>query len=118
MLSSSFNQFTGGIPQAIGSLCNLEELYLAFNKLTGGIPREIGNLSKLNILQLSSNGISGPIPTEIFNISSLQEIDFSNNSLTGTLFLSSIFFSFLFSHFPSSFQRYKQNVIVFPTHSF
>ncbi|RVW25346.1 putative LRR receptor-like serine/threonine-protein kinase [Vitis vinifera] len=85
VLKLSINQFTGGIPQALGSLSNLEELYLGYNKLTGGIPREIGNLSNLNILHLASSGINGPIPAEIFNISSLHRIDFTNNSLSGSL---------------------------------
>ncbi|CBI31014.3 unnamed protein product, partial [Vitis vinifera] len=82
---SLLNNSLTGIPQAIGSLSNLEGLYLPYNKLTGGIPKEIGNLSNLNLLHLASNGISGPIPVEIFNISSLQGIDFSNNSLSGSL---------------------------------
>ena len=59
MLSLSFNQFIGGIPQAIGSLPDLEELYLGFNKLTGGIPREIGNLVQLQILNLRNNSLIG-----------------------------------------------------------
>ena len=71
----------------IGSLSNLEELYLDHNKLTDGIPREIGNLVQLQILSLW------------------------NNSLTGALFF------FLFFQFPLKLSRIlaKASLIVFPT---
>ena len=86
-MSLSFNQLTGGIPKAIGSLSNLEELYRRYNKFSGGIPSEIGNLVQLQILSLS------------------------NNSLTGALFF------FLFFHFPLKLSRIsaKCSLIVFPT---
>ncbi|CBI31013.3 unnamed protein product, partial [Vitis vinifera] len=82
VLSLSFNQLTRGIPQAIGSLCNLEELYLAFNKLTGGIPREIGNLSNLNILYpFSKNLVSGYIPRRMGKLQNLAKLSLSQNRL-------------------------------------
>ena len=58
VISLSFNQLTGGIPQTIGSLSNLEELYLGYNKFSGGIPSEIGNLVQLQILSLSNNSMT------------------------------------------------------------
>ena len=86
-MSLSFNQLTGGIPQTIGSLSNLEELYLGYNKFIGGIPSEIGNLVQLQILSLS------------------------NNILTGAIFF------FLFFHFPLKLSRIsaKASLIVFST---
>ena len=88
VVSLSFNQLTGGIPQAIGSLSNLEELYLGYKKFSGLIPSEIGNLVQLQILSLS------------------------NNSLTGALF----FFLF-FNFFPLKLSRIstKASLIIFPT---
>ena len=87
MLALSINQLTGGIPQAIGSLSDLEELHLGRNKFTGGIPSEIGNLVQLQILSLR------------------------NNSLTGALFF------FLLFQFPLKLSRIsaKTSLIVFPT---
>ena len=87
VISLSFNQLTDGIPQAIGSLSNYEELYLGYNKFSGGIPSEIGNLVQLQILSLS------------------------NNSLTGAQFF------FLFFQFPLKLSRIsaKACLIVFPT---
>ena len=87
VISLSFNQLTCGIPQAIGSLSNLEELYPCYNKFRGGIPSEIGNLVQLQILSLS------------------------NNSLTSALFF------FLFFHFPLKLSRIsaKASLIFFPT---
>ena len=74
--STTFIILTGGIPQAMGSLSNLEELYLGYNKLAGGIPKEMGNLGNLKNFSLISSGLSGPIPAEIFKISSLQKMYF------------------------------------------
>ena len=75
MLALSINQFIGGIPQAIGSLPDLEELYLGFNKLTGGIPKEIGNLVRLQILNLRNNSLTGAL------FSFLSFFSFSSNLL-------------------------------------
>ena len=61
VISLSLNQLTGGIPQAIGSLSNLEELYLGYKKFSGGIPSEIGNLVQLQILSLSNNSLTGAL---------------------------------------------------------
>ena len=59
MLALSFKQLNGGIPQVIGSIYIMEELYLGYKELMGGILKENENLSYLNIFQLESSGISG-----------------------------------------------------------
>ncbi len=42
------NQLTGEIPNSIGNLTNLINLYLDVNNLSGTIPSEIGNLTNLS----------------------------------------------------------------------
>ena len=68
----------------MGSLSNLESLYLSRNELTG-IPGELGNLSNLETLYLSFNELAGPIPAELGSLSNLESLNLSNNRLTGTI---------------------------------
>ena len=56
---------TGPIPAELGSLSNLEQLWLSSNQLTGSIPAELGALTNLEWLWLSHNGLSGSIPAEL-----------------------------------------------------
>ena len=59
------NQLNGEIPEELGNLSNLSELYLYENQLSGEIPEELGNLSNLTELQLCCNELSGEIPSEL-----------------------------------------------------
>ena len=53
MLSLYSNELTGEIPAELGSLANLERLYLSYNQLTGTIPPALGSLTYLEWLRLS-----------------------------------------------------------------
>ena len=55
---------SGTIPPELGSLSNLQYLWLSSNQLTGEIPAELGGLSNLRRLDLSGNELSGEIPAE------------------------------------------------------
>ncbi|XP_028086004.1 receptor like protein 22-like [Camellia sinensis] len=74
--------FTGELPNSIGQLENLEELYLSDCNVSGTIPRSLTNLTRLIWLDLSYNNFEGPIPQLFSNFSQLQAIYFSNNQLT------------------------------------
>ena len=52
----------GRIPKELGSLANLEWLYLNDNQLTGEIPTELGDLSNLQELYLGGNLLTGCVP--------------------------------------------------------
>ena len=79
------NQLTGDIPRELGNLSNLETLNLDYNELTGDIPRELGSLPNLQWLYLSDNELTGDIPTELGNLSNLHELSLSGNQLTGEI---------------------------------
>jgi Leucine-rich repeat (LRR) protein len=79
------NQLSGGIPPELGSLTNLVHLYLDNNQLSGGIPAALGNLAKLKNLYLSSNQLSGNIPAELGNLTDLTELHLANNQLSGSI---------------------------------
>ena len=65
------NDLSGEIPAELGSLSNLEWLFLADNKLSGEIPAELGSLSNLTQLSLNGNDLSGEIPAELGSLSNL-----------------------------------------------
>ena len=79
------NQLSGEIPAELGSLSELESLWLYDNQLTGEIPPEIGNLSNLEVLFLSRNQLTGKILPEIGNLSNLGGLSLYDNQLTGEI---------------------------------
>ncbi|KAI8013059.1 MDIS1-interacting receptor like kinase 2 [Camellia lanceoleosa] len=74
---------TGSIPEEIGTLSKLTNLYLSRNNLEGLIPSSIGQLTNLTWLDLSSNRLSGPIPSSIGQLGTY--LDLSSNRLSGPI---------------------------------
>ncbi|KAE8732893.1 putative Glucan endo-1,3-beta-glucosidase [Hibiscus syriacus] len=83
------SKISGRIPEGIGNLINLEELWLSENQLSGPIPLNIGKLQKIQRFYGESNYLSGTIPHSIGNITMLTELvlDFNHlqNSIPSTL---------------------------------
>ena len=85
-LSLARNKLTGVIPNSIGNLEQVEELYLDNNELEGTIPSTLEGCKNLLILNLSSNSLDGSIPVELFRLSSLSRgLDLSNNLISGSI---------------------------------
>ena len=57
----------------MGSLADLQELYLWGNQLTGPIPSELGSLTNLEILALGGNQLSGQIPSQLASLTNLRD---------------------------------------------
>ena len=79
------NQLSGIIPESIGKLKSLKQLYLHVNQLSGSIPESIGNLENLNELCLGSNQLSGNIPDTIGNLKNLTNLHLDSNQLSGKI---------------------------------
>ena len=79
------NELSGEIPPELGSLSNLEELYLKGNGLSGEIPPELGSLSNVWYLSLGVNELSGEIPPELGSLSNLKLLDLYKNELSGEI---------------------------------
>lgn len=79
------NGLNGQIPAELGSLSNLQSLYIFGNRLNGSIPAALGNMSSLQYLDLANNLLSGSIPAEVGNLSSLLELGLDYNELTGPI---------------------------------
>ena len=56
-------------------------MYLHNNQLSGEIPSELGSLSNLEWLWLQRNQLSGEIPAELGSLSNLERLDLSDNQL-------------------------------------
>jgi len=85
------NQLSGAIPRELGQLSNLQVLSLFVNQLSGEIPANLGNLTRLRALYLDSNQLSGSIPGELGNLVNLKVLNLSNNAFSG--------------HVPASFSK-------------
>ncbi|KAL8534026.1 hypothetical protein ACS0TY_010154 [Phlomoides rotata] len=108
--SGGDNNFSGTIPNSIGTLTSLMSLNLYDNMLSGQIPVSISNctglvkidlsgnnlvrkipigigtsLAKLRFLILQSNKLGGIIPWSICHLNLLQILDLSNNSFSGRI---------------------------------
>ena len=83
---------SGAIPEELGNLGKLENLYLINTYLTGEIPPELGNLANLRDLRLISNpwrsslttnALTGEIPAELGNLGKLEVLWIEKQRLTG-----------------------------------
>ncbi|EYU24729.1 hypothetical protein MIMGU_mgv1a0180832mg, partial [Erythranthe guttata] len=67
-LDLQHNSLSGGLPDSLSSMSNLQNLNLAHNNFNGSIPSSWGQLSNLKHLDLSSNDFTGKIPQQLFSI--------------------------------------------------
>ena len=58
---NELERLTGEIPESIGTLTNLKQIYLYENQLTGTIPYSIGNLIQLQSLWIYDNKLTGSV---------------------------------------------------------
>ncbi|KAF7849201.1 hypothetical protein BT93_L1089 [Corymbia citriodora subsp. variegata] len=85
VIDLSSNNFTGEIPNSVGSLTRLRMLNLSNNALTGSIPLSLANLTELESLDLSSNKLSGMIPPSLAQLNFLAFFNVSDNHLSGSI---------------------------------
>lgn len=80
------NEVIGELPESIGNLIYLEQLYLFSNNLYQHIPQSIGNLISLKGLYLNSSRINySTIPESIGDLINLEYLNLHANNLQGTV---------------------------------
>ncbi|KAK9791166.1 hypothetical protein WJX73_003369 [Symbiochloris irregularis] len=85
-LALQLSNITGTLPGAIfPALTSLTGFDVSGNNLTGTIPEEIGSLTQLKELWMPSNKLSGTLPSSLFNISSLRLLNVEDNMIEGSL---------------------------------
>ena len=73
-LDVSFNNVTGTLPESLFGVKNLVELYLGPNSFSSAtIPDTIGQLRQLKNLYMNECGLAGTIPSSIGNLSNLRK---------------------------------------------
>lgn len=80
----SHNHLTGTIPEILGTLLGLHQLYVCYNDLHGTIPLSLSNLTQLHYLDMDANSFVGQIP-DFSGMSRLLFLGLHSNLLTGPL---------------------------------
>ncbi|CAN6694886.1 unnamed protein product [Malus baccata var. baccata] len=78
------NGFSGFIPAAIFNLSALERINLSRNQLSE-LPNEMGSLSQLEELYVQSNALKSSALVHVLNISSLTALALYGNNMSGNL---------------------------------
>uniref|UniRef100_A0A0E0DP18 non-specific serine/threonine protein kinase n=1 Tax=Oryza meridionalis TaxID=40149 RepID=A0A0E0DP18_9ORYZ len=77
--------FTGGLPEELGNLTKLRQLYIDSSGFSGPFPSAFWKLQNLKILRASDNGFIGRIPDYLGSTTNLQDIAFQGNSFEGPI---------------------------------
>ncbi|KAG8377055.1 hypothetical protein BUALT_Bualt09G0128200 [Buddleja alternifolia] len=83
-ISLHSTQFSGNLPESIGSLRMLSKIDLRGCNFSGPIPRSIQNLSQLAFLDLSVNQFNGSVPSFAL-LRNVTTINLGHNNLTGQI---------------------------------
>ncbi|KAF7078190.1 hypothetical protein CFC21_082664 [Triticum aestivum] len=80
------NNFSGKIPEFIGHLKRLEELYLNSNIMYGELPSTLANCTNLITINLNCNNFSGQLTKVNFSsLPNLMSLDLMRNNFDGTI---------------------------------
>lgn len=71
------------LPQQIGYISGLQEIYARRVGLGGTIPNEIGQLRELRVLSMGNNRLTGKLPESLTGLKQLQRIVLHQNNLVG-----------------------------------
>ncbi|WMV56537.1 hypothetical protein MTR67_049922 [Solanum verrucosum] len=77
--------FSGYLPESLGYLTSLNNLFLIFCNIWGPIPESLSNLTRIEYMFLAGNFLNGTIPSSIFSLPSLTDLELSNNHFSGKL---------------------------------
>mmetsp|Transcript_16736 Transcript_16736/g.23620 ORF Transcript_16736/g.23620 Transcript_16736/m.23620 type:complete len:636 (-) Transcript_16736:203-2110(-) len=82
-VSLAKSNLEGTIPDSLGKIKSLRDIYLASNLFSGTVPKSVASLPQLKEIDLSFNKLGGNIP--VMQSSSMEVMSFGHNQFTGTL---------------------------------
>ncbi|KAH9306302.1 hypothetical protein KI387_010706, partial [Taxus chinensis] len=85
ILKLGFNRIGGQIPEWLGEMSYLEELWMGAGLYDGPLPPQLGNISSLRTLAIYNNFFTGSIPKSLGDLSRLTGLSLEYNNLTGSI---------------------------------
>ncbi|KAG2632548.1 hypothetical protein PVAP13_2NG114100 [Panicum virgatum] len=85
MLGISLDNFSGGLPEDLGNLSKLEQLYIDSSGFSGPFPSTFSKLKKLKILRASDNDFTGKIPDYFGSLTNMEDLVLHGNSFEGPI---------------------------------
>lgn len=82
-LDLNSNNLDGTIPEEIGYIKSLQQIYLWGNHLSGSIPGSLSRLIQLHTLYLDGNLLDGEVGNTFNPLKNLKHLDLSGNRLRG-----------------------------------
>ncbi|KAJ3096959.1 hypothetical protein HDU97_005406 [Phlyctochytrium planicorne] len=79
------SKISGKIPNELGSLTELQQLYLRDNNLSGSIPDVFQDMKSLYMITVGNNKLTGNIPSSLTKLPTLKYLNVYNNQLSGPL---------------------------------
>ena len=84
-VSMQWNEFTGSLPEDIGSMKHLIHLELHHNSFTGSFPTTWSNARNLQLLNIAENFLDGQLPSDMGNFRNIKGLYMYRNNFSGTL---------------------------------
>ena len=78
------NHFSGSLPEIVGEMTSLEELFVFNNKLIGNLPSSLAMLHNVTKLSVSYNALKGSIPSTIGQLNKLNLLHLHGNQMEGS----------------------------------
>ncbi|MCH2082132.1 MAG: T9SS type A sorting domain-containing protein, partial [Saprospiraceae bacterium] len=79
------NNLLGTLPASLGTLSQIQRLYLFENELSGNLPAELGNAATLQQIFIYSNQFDGNLPAQWSSLINLEGLSLFNNNLSGVI---------------------------------
>ncbi|KAL2513115.1 Leucine-rich repeat protein kinase family protein [Abeliophyllum distichum] len=83
-LDLAANNFSGQLPNSIGSLQSLKELNLSKNQFMGSLPESFMNCINFKVLNVGHNLFTGNLPSWVFKLA-LKSVSASENRFNGNI---------------------------------
>ncbi|KAL1307809.1 hypothetical protein AAHE18_17G060000 [Arachis hypogaea] len=83
VLDLYYTSFSGEIPDSIGQLKSLNQIWLTECDFDGLVPPSLWNLTQLTTLAFAANNFHGEIPSLLSNLKHLINLDLQENNFSG-----------------------------------
>ncbi|KAI3996091.1 hypothetical protein MKX01_018160 [Papaver californicum] len=79
------NRLSGSVPDEIGNITTLKDLWLDYNHFSGPLPQTLGDIIGINTIWLTSNNFTGELPHTFSKLTNLTDLRISDNQFSGKI---------------------------------